>query len=200
MSDSPCSSKDYLCEVCGKEVLDSDMGVQCDGRCNQWFHCTCVCLTKEDYDRLSCNADAVWKCRGCSRDSFNTIDVFHFDFEKNLPTPKLTVGEQFYQRLLWSYLFGIYSASLQAMTALMRNELTAKRGPNDVISCLSHFIHNTSMGRSGVKHSIWWAEKVVNDEIVEFSHRDDVWVRHTYDIGEEPQQVSYEKKKGSCAA
>ena len=53
-------------------------------------------------------------------------------------------------------------------------------------------------------NAVWfnfgYGEKVVNDEIVEFSHRGDVWVRHTYDIGEEPQQVSYEKKKGSCAA
>ena len=33
-----------------------------------------------------------------------------------------------------------------------------KRGPNDVASCLSHFIFQTPLGRTGAKWSIWWAD------------------------------------------
>ena len=48
-----------------------------------------------------------WFCPNCCGDSalppFNSVcavDVFHFDFQKNLPTcPKFTVGKQFYMRL-----------------------------------------------------------------------------------------------------
>ena len=44
------------------------------------------------------------------------------------------------------------------MCAFMWNELVAHRGTNDVVSCLSHFVHNTQFGRTGVKWSIWWAD------------------------------------------
>ena len=78
--------------------------------------------------------------------------------KKNIPTPKLTVGKQFYMRLLWTYLFGIFNASTNTMCALMWNELIAHRGANDVVSSLAHFIFNTRSGRTGAKHSIWWAD------------------------------------------
>ena len=57
--------------------------------------------------------------------SIDAVDVFHFDFQRNLPMPKLTVGQQFYMRLLWTYLFGIYSASTKIMMAYMWHELIA---------------------------------------------------------------------------
>ena len=86
------------------------------------------------------------------------MDVFHFDFQQNLPTPKLTVGKQFYLRLLWTFLFGIYSAFTRILTAYMWNELVARRGANDVVSCLYHFITKQRLGRTGAKWSIWWAD------------------------------------------
>ena len=36
--------------------------------------------------------------------------------------------------------------------------MLARRGCNDVISCLSHFIMHTRMGHTGAKWSIWWAD------------------------------------------
>ena len=321
-----CSSDEFLCGSCGEEVHDHEMGIYCDRNCNQWFHSHCVGLQKDEYEALS-SSDAEWKCTACVSglqlfNSISAVDVFHFHFQKNLPMPKLSVGEQFYQRLLWTYLFGVYSASHQLMTAFMWHEIMARRGANDVISCLSHFIYNTPLGRSGAKHSIWWAdncpgqnknncmiwffqdlirrkvysridykflipghtyvpadrflaiiekhankienvftpkdwkqhvcdafvhseykvqvvemqqsnfrdyyeslnfrytertkdedknplnfhsavwfnfgsgEKVVNNKVVECTHLNEVWVRHTYNISEEPQRVSYSKKRG----
>jgi hypothetical protein len=119
-------------------------------------------MSADQFNRLSI-ADVVWECPTCKGsfpdfNSVDAVDVMHFDFQKNLPTPKLVVGDQFYKRLLWTYLFGIYSASTQIMVAFMWSELVARRGPNDVISCLAHFIFCTVIGRSGAKHSIWWCD------------------------------------------
>ena len=102
----------------------------------------------------------------------DAVDVFNFDFMQNQATPKLTVGQQFYLRLLWTYLFGIFSASTKIMTAFMWHELLAKRGCNDVISCLAHFIYHTPLGRTGAKWSIFWADNCPgqnkNDYIIWF--------------------------------
>ena len=75
-----------------------------------------------------------------------------------MPTPKLTVGKQFYLRLLWTYLFGIFCGSSNITYAFMWNELVAHHGANEVLSCLSHFIYNTKFGRTGANWSIWWAD------------------------------------------
>ena len=45
---------------------------------------------------------------------------FILTFKKKLATPKLTVGRQLYLRLLWTYVFGIYSASTNVMIAYVR--------------------------------------------------------------------------------
>ena len=114
---------EYLCGYCGKCVCDDDMGIQCEGKCEFWYRCKCIEMSVDEYRRLT-DSDVIWKCSACIKglppfNSIEAVDVFHFDFMKNLPTPKLTVGEQFYQRLLWTYLFGIYSSSTQLMTALI---------------------------------------------------------------------------------
>ena len=155
------NSVEHPCGVCGSEVVDN--AVQCDGQCQLWHHCSCIGMSSSDYENLTTESDALWECPGCKGGfaGFNTVDavdVVHFDFQKNLPTPKLTVGDQFYKRLLWTFLFGVYTASSQIMVAYMWNELVAKRGANDDISCLAHFIFQTPLGRSGAKWSIWWCD------------------------------------------
>lgn len=154
---------DYPCRVCGEEVHDDDRALQCESECMLWFHAECANVGNEEYDSLS-RSNSIWECPTCKSsglpalNSVDAVDVFHFDFEKNLPTPKLTVGKQFYLRLLWTYLFGIYSALTAVTTAFMWHELLAKRGCNDVISCLSCFIFHSPLGRTGAKWSIWWAD------------------------------------------
>ena len=154
---------DYPCGVCGKDVKDDDKAIQCESDCMLWFHAECANLADEEYDKLSWT-DAIWECQACispglpSLNSVHAVDVFHFDFQQNLPTPKLTVGKQFYLRLLWTYVFGIYSASVCMTTAFMWHELLGRRGSNNVISCLFRFIFHTTLGRTGAKWSIWWAD------------------------------------------
>lgn len=164
----------FPCGECGKEV-EADKAIQCDGECQQWFHAPCMNVSDEEYDLLS-GSDRQWKCSTCSIERrlppHNAVDVFHFDFQQNLPTPKLTVGKQFYLRLLWTYLFGIYCASTQITVAFMWHELMAKRGANDVISCLAHFIFSTAMGRTGARWSIWWADNCPGQNYVVWFFQD----------------------------
>ena len=117
--------------------------------------------TDDEYHKLYiAESEALWECSRCGNhdlpalNSVDAVDVFHFDFQQSLPTPKLTVGKQFYLRLMDV----IYSASTQITTALMWHEMLARRGCNDVMSCLSQFIFHTPLGRTGARWSIWWAD------------------------------------------
>ena len=118
----------YLCGVCGKEVSDDDTALQCEGLCQNWHHTGCVDVDNDLYTFLT-ESEVFWECPKCNPsgmpafDSVDALDVFNFDFQQNLPTPKLTVGQQFYHRLLWTYLLGIFSASTKVTTAFMRHEL-----------------------------------------------------------------------------
>ena len=64
--------------------------------------------------------------------SVSALDVFNFDFQQNLPTPKLTVGQQFYLCLLWTYLFGVYSASTRVLLPLYFVHLWEEQEQNGV--------------------------------------------------------------------
>ena len=153
-----------LCGACKVEVRDDEQAIQCEGHCACWFHCACglgLNLTNAQYRKLSQSKDK-WICANCCGDytlpAFNSveaIDVFHFDFQQNMPTPKLTVGKQFYLRLLWTYLFGIFCASTDLTCAFMWNELVAHRGANDVLSCLSRFVFNARFGRMGAIDGVY---------------------------------------------
>ena len=112
---------EYPCGQCNKEVSEDEKAIQCEGLCQLWYHCVCVGMDVREYECLS-SSENNWEYSTCKTDlpafnSVDAIDVFYFYFQKNLPTPKLTVGQQFYCRLLWTYLFGIYSASTKMMMA-----------------------------------------------------------------------------------
>lgn len=158
------ASAEYPCGVCKLEVMENDSALQCKGVCQYWFHCDCIGISDEEYSLLLSTSSSKWECSKCIQqnlpkfNSIDAVDVFHFDFQKTLPTPKLSVGQQFYLRLLWTYIFGVYSASCNVMIAFMWHEMLAKRGANNVVSCLSHFIFKTKLGRTGAKRCIWWAD------------------------------------------
>ena len=86
---------DYPCRVCKEEVDVDDKGIQCEGECQYWYHCACLGINDGEYDCLAAS-DSKWECSKCSSadlpvlNSVDAVDVFHFDFQKNLPTPKLT--------------------------------------------------------------------------------------------------------------
>lgn len=89
----------YPCRKCSKEV-DGENGILCEGLCQSWYHASCVCVTDKEYDCLAASDDR-WECPECVGDALpphnsrDVMDVLHFDFQKNLLTPKITVGQQF---------------------------------------------------------------------------------------------------------
>ncbi len=160
-------SSSYPCGLCKLSVKESDKAMQCEGPCSCWFHCDCIFSRKiiSTHYKVIAASDEAWYCANCTGDhqllpfnTVNAIDVFHFDYQKNLPTPKLTAGKQFYMCLLWTYNFGVYCASMDLLCAFMWNELVAHRGANSVVSCLMKLIFATRFGRTGAKWSIWWAD------------------------------------------
>ena len=66
-----------------------------------------------------------------------------FDFKQNVPFPHLPTGDVFYCRQLWLFVFGIHSAKTGKGKMYTCPETQAKRGVNEVVSCLSHYIRNS---------------------------------------------------------
>ena len=50
--------------VCGMEVKDGDMGVQCS-TCKHWFHSKCQAISKTAYNALVKHKVFSWHCSGC---------------------------------------------------------------------------------------------------------------------------------------
>ena len=136
-----------------------DKGIQCEGECQYWYHCACLGISDGEYDCLAAS-DSKQECSKCSSadlpvlNSVDAVDVFHFDFQKKPAYSKTNCGAT----ILFEAVVDLYFQDLFSMMAYMWHELLAKRGPNDVASCLSHFIFQTPLGRTGTKWSIWWAD------------------------------------------
>ena len=147
---------EYPCGKCAIQVRDDDKAVFCEGECQSWYDVQCLDIDDVQYAHLN-DSEEKWECPACQNSDLpplnrvTAVDCFHVDFQQNLPTPKLTVDQQFYCRFLWTYLFGIYCASTEVTAAYMWHELLAKRGANDVISCLAHFIFCNPLGRTGAR-------------------------------------------------
>lgn len=67
------------------------------------------------------------------------IEVLCFDYQQNLPLPHVPAGDVFYKRQLWVYKFCMYSGKTGKSYFYMYDEVTAKKGKNEVISFLNHF-------------------------------------------------------------
>ena len=59
------------CPGCSIDVGKLDQGLQCD-RCNVWFHCDCVGVSKAEYEVLADSKDD-WFCVGCKAIRANNI-------------------------------------------------------------------------------------------------------------------------------
>ena len=70
------------------------------------------------------------------------IATLTFDFQQNLPLPSIPVGEVFFMHQLWLYVFGIHDCGKNDASMYCRPETISRRGSDEVISCLNHFISN----------------------------------------------------------
>ena len=89
---------------------------------------------KSFYDKL--------KADSATAEEDQETETLAIDFQQNIPFPHLPVGEIFYMRQLWLYNFCVYSAKTKTSTMYMWPETVAKRGANEVVSCLHHYLQN----------------------------------------------------------
>ena len=75
--------------------------------------------------------------------SSTSVCILAFDFEQNLPLPHLPVGEIFYLRQLWLYAFGVHCCIDDSVSIFYWDETVAKKGANEVISCLDYYFTRT---------------------------------------------------------
>ncbi|CAH2007421.1 unnamed protein product [Acanthoscelides obtectus] len=67
------------------------------------------------------------------------IEVLCFDFQQNMPLPKVPSGDKFYLRQLWVHNFCMHSAKNKTGHFFMYDESIAKKGSNDVLSFLNYY-------------------------------------------------------------
>lgn len=68
--------------------------------------------------------------------------VFAFDLMKTLPTPVLSSGRAYYKRQLWTYCLGIHNLQTKSAYMYTWHEGMASRGPQEIGSCILHYIKN----------------------------------------------------------
>ena len=61
-----------------------------------------------------------------------------FDFQQNLPLPHIPVGDVFYVRQLWLYVFGVHECGSNRAVMYSWPEFIAGKGGNEVVSCLDN--------------------------------------------------------------
>ncbi|KAF0749605.1 NAD-dependent protein deacetylase Sir2B-like [Aphis craccivora] len=76
-----------------------------------------------------------------AKENNSIIDVLSFDFQQNMPLSRITSGDVFYKRQLWSYNFCIHSASTGKSYYFMYNQTVARKGQNEFLACDRCFGH-----------------------------------------------------------
>ena len=125
--------KTDTCPTCEKFKIKLDLQLDEASRCK---------VQKERKDHLHSAEQFYGSLRlntgMAKRDSH--VLTLTFDFQQNLPLPHLPVGDSFYMQQLWMYVFGIHSCSDNRVAMYCWPEVVAKRGSDEVISCLDHFL------------------------------------------------------------
>lgn len=70
------------------------------------------------------------------------VNCISFDFMQNIPLPHLPTSVVYYMRQLWYYVFGVHDLGTGKVVMYRYLENEGKKGPNEVISMLLHFINN----------------------------------------------------------
>lgn len=83
----------------------------------------------------------------------NDVTTIAFDLMSTLPTPHISTGICYYKRQLWTYCLGIHNLSTNEAHMYMWNESIASRGPQEIGSCLLHYIKNNVLTSKLIMYS-----------------------------------------------
>lgn len=75
-----------------------------------------------------------------TKEESSKLEVLAFDFQQNLPLPHVPCGDYFYKRQLWVYNLCISSGRTGMTYFFLYDEVTARKGQNEVISFLHHYL------------------------------------------------------------
>lgn len=81
------------------------------------------------------------------------VTCITFDLMKTLPTPVLSTGVCYYKRQLWTYCMGIHNVGTDDAYMYLWDETVASRGPQEVGSCLLHYIKTNVRSKRLVMYS-----------------------------------------------
>ena len=95
------------------------------------------------------------KARDVFREDSRKPNTFTFDMQKTQPLPHLQTNKVFYLRRLWLYNFGVHHTAFRQGYIYSWTEGTAKRGSNEVGSCLKKFITENCQGYDEI---ILWSD------------------------------------------
>ena len=55
----------WICRICSC-VIGNSASIGCDGKCEQWFHPSCVNLNEEEFSTFRNTLGSSWKCSNCT--------------------------------------------------------------------------------------------------------------------------------------
>lgn len=109
-------------------------------------------MHKKKQEEHHTEADIAYKSKDkdkCCAKEDSLFKVVTFDLQKCLPTPFLETSVSFYKRLLWTYNLTVHDCTSNKPMCLMWHEVVAKRGGNELASCLLQYLKSI---RNNCKH------------------------------------------------